>query len=439
MLDNNDYLKQKGCFVKKLNIQLLLTGNELMVGDVIDTNSVMIAQQLMSLGLTVQRKVTVADDIELLIAEIVNISKQADILIINGGLGPTVDDLTAQALAQASKVPLVEHTDALEHLNKWCTLRGAKLDAANLKQAILPAGSDIIANRVGSAVGFELKHQQCNVYCTPGVPHELKIMMDEQIIPKIQEKVPNSQHYKVERFQVFGVGESQLQQLINDTFEYWPEAVELGFRAASPLLEVKLTIKQKQDEAFLAQCRKMLKQILGDHMLAQVTGTPLTMADYVLAQLIDKKLKITTAESCTGGEVASLLTNIPGSSKAFEAGFVTYSNEMKTQMIDVSADTLSKFGAVSEQVVAEMAQGALEKSGADYVIAVSGIAGPDGGSVEKPVGSVWLAWGNKAKIKTHYFCIKANRKYFQKVVATRALDLVRRELLASTEPPNYLI
>jgi len=183
----------------------------------------------------------------------------------------------------------------------------------------------------------------------------------------------------------------------------------------------------------------MLKQILGDHMLAQVTGTPLTMADYVLAQLIDKKLKITTAESCTGGEVASLLTNIPGSSKAFEAGFVTYSNEMKTQMIDVSADTLSKFGAVSEQVVAEMAQGALEKSGADYVIAVSGIAGPDGGSVEKPVGSVWLAWGNKAKIKTHYFCIKANRKYFQKVVATRALDLVRRELLASTEPPNYLI
>ncbi|MDG1752847.1 MAG: competence/damage-inducible protein A, partial [Thalassotalea sp.] len=159
-----------------LNIQLLLTGNELMVGDIIDSNSAMIAQQLLPLGVTIQRKVTIADDIELLISEIKSISQDADVLIINGGLGPTIDDLTAQALAKSCQLPIEEHPCAVQHLEKWAATRGITLDSTNLKQAMLPQNANIIHNRTGSAVGFHINFQQCDIYCTPGVPSELEVM-----------------------------------------------------------------------------------------------------------------------------------------------------------------------------------------------------------------------------------------------------------------------
>ena len=302
---------------------------------------------------------------------------------------------------------------------------------------MLPINSEIIANRVGSAVGFKVNYQQCDIYCTPGVPSELKIMMDEQIIPAIKVKMPPS-YYKVNRFQVFGIGESRLQQLVDDEFPNWPVEIELGFRAASPLLEIKLTIKNATDEAQLNNWQDKLVKRLGDHILSQISHSTPTMAEYVIEQLQKQNKTITLAESCTGGLIASLITSISGASKVFEAGFVTYSNQIKSQMLEVSPQTLEQFGAVSEQVVVQMAQGALKKSNADYVIAVSGIAGLDGGSKEKPVGSVWLAWGNNSQIQAHYFCIKGDRQYFQKMVATRALDLIRRQLISSNETPFYL-
>lgn len=409
-----------------------------MVGDIIDSNSAMIAQQLLPLGTSVQRKVTIADNMTLLINEIQHISRSADILIINGGLGPTIDDLTAQALAKACNLPLEENSAAVKHLTTWTKRRGIPLDKTNLKQATLPKSANIISNRTGSAVGFHVNFQQCDIYCTPGVPSELEIMLAEEIIPLIKLRVPQNEHYQVIRLHVFGIGESKLQSILIESFNDWPQEIEIGFRAASPFLELKLTIHQHKHKALLTTFIEKLHTLLGNHIISTINDKTPTMAEYVLALLINKNQRITTAESCTGGLISSLLTNIAGSSKAFEAGYVTYSNEMKQQMLDVSNKTLKENGAVSEQVVIEMAKGALIKSGSDYVIAVSGIAGPEGGTAEKPVGSVWIAWGSNQKINTAYLCIKGTRNYFQIAVANRSLDLIRRVLISSNEHPIYL-
>lgn len=425
--------------MKQLNIQLLMTGNELMTGDIVDSNSAMIAQNLKELGLEISRKVTVPDDLIMLSKEIKALSQHADILIINGGLGPTVDDLTAEALALTINQPLTQHSQALEHIKAWCIKRGAKLNEPNLKQAILPTGCDIIANRKGSAVGFTLNFQQCDIYCTPGVPHELKTMFDEQILPKIAKQVPSDISLKVTRLQLFGLGESSIQKLINDHLPDWPNEVELGFRAGLPLLEVKLTTKNDIGHQLKEEFLPRLYNLLGDHILGEVDKKPKSMAEYVVARLKKNKKQLTMAESCTGGMIASLITQVSGASSIFEAGFVTYSNCIKTKLLNVNEKILQQYGAVSKETVIAMAKGALDKTSADLVITVSGIAGPDGGTAEKPVGTVWLCWGEQDNLQTICLNIPAPRVYFQNYVAAIGLDLIRRLLINSNEEPNYIV
>jgi len=423
----------------KPNVQLLLTGNELMTGDIVDSNSAMIAQQLKELGLEISRKVTIADDLELLVHEINLLAEHADILIINGGLGPTIDDLTAQALAKATNVKLAEHPRALEHLITWCKKRGAKLNAPNLKQAILPQNCSIIPNNQGSAVGFQVNHLNCDIYCTPGVPRELKVMLSEQIAPSIAKSLPNELISDVTRLQIFGLGESTLQKMVDEKLPDWPENIELGFRAGMPLLEVKLTTTCQEGHSQKHFWQEKLMKVIGDHLIAQIDNEPLSLAEHVLSRLADDNLKITTAESCTGGSIASMITQVAGASAFFEAGFVTYSNNMKTKLLGVPEQLLNNYGAVSQEVVIAMAQGALEKSSADLAIAVSGIAGPDGGCDEKPVGTVWIAWGRKENLQSICLLMPLPRHYFQKYVASIGLDLIRRELINSQEIPYYII
>ncbi|MCP4991909.1 MAG: CinA family nicotinamide mononucleotide deamidase-related protein [Colwellia sp.] len=419
-------------------VQLLLTGNELMTGDIVDSNSAMMAQILKDIGIEISRKVTVADDLSLLVSEIEYMASTSDILIINGGLGPTIDDLTAQALSQAVGVELSEHAQALSHISQWCQQRGTELNAPNRKQAILPKGCQIIANRSGSAVGFFIRYKDCDIYCTPGVPHELKTMLVEQIVPEITQQLPSSLVSDVTRLQVFGLGESNLQVLIDEQLPNWPSGIELGFRAGKPLLEVKLTTNTAKGSALKSVWKNKLADVLGDHLIDEVQGKPKSLAEHLLGNLQQKNLKITTAESCTGGLIASKLTEISGSSSCFEAGYVTYSNEMKSAMLDVPAELFEKEGAVSEAVVIAMAKGALLKSNADIAIAVSGIAGPNGGTETKPVGTVWLAWGSIDNIKTQCLLLPYKRLQFQYFVAEIGLDLIRRYQQDLTSLPSYI-
>ena len=415
-------------------IQLLLTGNELMSGDVVDTNSTMIAKKLEEQGFSLQRKVVLGDDAGLLAKEIESISMMADVLVINGGLGPTVDDLTAEVLAGVVQQDLEENAIALSHLESWCARRNFRLDGPNRKQAVLPAGVAIVPNPVGSAVGFSIEHNNCLIICTPGVPSELEAMLDQTILPLLNERFTGLNKTSVLHLPVFGLGESTIQRMIGEGVDSWPSNVELGFRASLPLVDVKLTTQSSEAEKDRERCLVELRSLLGAHVVAeQETTLPKTVVDLLLQQ----GKTLATAESCTGGLIASQITAISGASAVFEMGIVSYSNRIKHDLLNVDNTLLEQHGAVSEAVVRAMALGALQQSKSDYAVAVSGVAGPDGGTESKPVGTVWVAWGMSGKIEAQCLYFPGPRGYFQQLVAAVGLDLVRRSLLGVKEAPLY--
>lgn len=418
---------------RDLKVQLLLTGNEIMSGDTVDSNSALIARRLAELAVGVHRKVTVGDDIELLGNELAAMADDADLLIVNGGLGPTIDDLTAEVLASITGVGIAEHPEAVAHLEQWCGRRNLPLNAANMKQAMLPKGADIIANPIGSAVGFELIVGDCRVVCTPGVPGELAAMLDI-ILADLARRLERPVQRSILRLQTFGLGESTAQQIISDNIGDWPAEVELGFRAGAPQMEIKLTVDSTAALPARQRCREQLEELFGDHIIGE--GDTL-LAERVLQLLRERGATLTTAESCTGGLIASMLTRIPGSSDGFRAGFVTYADSIKHAVLGVDEEVLASEGAVSEAVVRQMALGAMERAGADYAIAVSGIAGPDGGSEEKPVGTVWLAWGGRDSLHTRCLRWPVERSLFQTMVAAAGLDMIRRTLLGLDSEPRY--
>lgn len=416
------------------NIHLLLTGDEIMSGDIIDSNSAMIADQFATLGLRARKKVTIGDRLEDLINEMEALSQQADILLVNGGLGPTEDDKTAEALAQVLGRPLAKHPIAIAQIESWCAKLNYPMNNANLKQGILPTDIGILENTNGSAPGFYCEHNDCLMLFTPGVPSELHAMLQHSILPMLQTRFNNIQPHITKRLQVFGIGESSLQLKLRKHISDWPSDIDLGFRAAYPQVEVKLTTHSKQAEEKINDLVQSIKQVLDGHIIGEGT---IQLPEQLVQLLIEKQQTITTTESCTGGLIASKITSVAGSSSVFGAGFVTYSNEMKTAMVGVNETTLEKYGAVSEEVVIEMSKGALEKSGSDWAVAVSGVAGPGGGTDDKPVGTVWVAWGNNTKIKTVKLFFPFSRERFQDYAASAGLDLIRRELLGIEEKPNY--
>lgn len=422
-----------------LNIQFLLTGTELMVGDIVDTNSVMLAQSLKENGAELTRKVTLGDDFSALVSEIESMSEQADVLIVNGGLGPTEDDLTAEALARVINQPVEMNSQALEHLETWCEKRGYRLQGANSKQVMLPKGVAIVNNEIGSAVGFSIDHNDCLIICTPGVPSELKIMWQKEILPLIKPRLPNIDKVKIQKLHTFGIGESAIQNIFSQQIKDWPKEIEVGFRAASPLVELKLTTRSHNAEKLLPEWHKKITTLLSGHVLDidEVKEEPASIAHCVVKLLEENNQTITTAESCTGGLIASNITRVSGSSKVFEAGYVTYSNKIKSNLLKVKQRTLLEHGAVSEAVVLEMAEGALQASEADWAVSVSGIAGPGGGTSEKPVGTVWICWGGKEKLKTKCLVYPTNRIAFQRFIANVGLDLIRRDILGIQEEPSY--
>ena len=412
------------------DIHLLLTGDELMSGDTVDSNSAMIAQALSAMGQSVAHKLTLGDDRQRLMAALEQASQTAGVLIMNGGLGPTQDDLTAELVAEAAGVALVLNADAERHVRNWCAARSIEPNEANLKQAWLPMGAEIIHNPRGSAVGFALEVSGTLILTTPGVPGELKAMLPE-VCERVKAVTGGDAIHRV-RFQTFGIGESTAQALIDADSLKWPEHVVLGFRAGIPQLEIKLTATG--DSADVMRCRETLERLLGDHILGE---GDITLAGALQQVLRAQGKKMVAAESCTGGLIAAMMTAEPGSSAVFEAGFVAYANHIKHSVLGVDEAILETEGAVSEPVVRQMLSGALTRSGADIGVAVSGVAGPDGGTAEKPLGTVWLAWGTETNMHAFKTVLPTDRAMFQKLVAAAGLDLIRRQLLGLPKLPHY--
>ena len=417
-----------------MNIALLLTGNELMSGDTVDSNSANIAQAISACGFSVVHKVTVGDDVELLAQELASLSQRYAAVLVNGGLGPTVDDLTAEVVARVADVPVTLHAEAEAHVHRWCEARGARVNEANLKQAQLPTGCELLANELGSAVGFSVQHESCHILCTPGVPSELMRMLDVAVIPYLQAVFPQAKRRYIRRLKLFGVGESSLQQRLDDHFPDWPEDVVVGFRAGAPLLELKLEVGDERLLPLRDQCESQLLSLVGDFVVGE---NDQTLGEAVVNQLQASQRKLALAESCTSGSIAAQVTAVAGASTVFEAGIVCYSNAIKSAILGVSEATLQQHGAVSEAVVIEMASGAMQRSGADCAIAVSGIAGPGGGTAEKPVGTVWIAWGGADKLHARQFFYPVERTFFQTMVSALALDLLRRYLRGEEHAPDY--
>ena len=417
-----------------MDIALLLTGNELMSGDTVDSNSANIAQSLSRQGFGVAHKVTVGDDIELLTRELDELNQRYPVVLVNGGLGPTVDDLTAEVVARVVGVPVTLHGDAEAHVNRWCEARGVRANDANLKQALLPGGCGILANELGSAVGFSVCHRGSHILCTPGVPSELARMLDVAVIPYLRSAFPEAKSRCIRRLKLFGVGESSLQQRLDDHFPDWPEDVVVGFRAGAPLLELKLEVDDENLLPLRDEWEQHLLSLVGEFVVGESDET---LGDTVVRQLQGSGRKLALAESCTGGSIASAITAITGASTVFEAGIVSYSNAIKSSVLGVQDATLEQHGAVSEEVVREMATGAMQRSGADCAIAVSGIAGPGGGSEEKPVGTVWIAWGGADLLQAKRFFYPVERTFFQTMVSALALDLLRRYLQGEQQVPDY--
>ena len=415
------------------DIQLLMTGDELLSGDTVDSNSAMIARHLAERALLPRRRVTLGDDKAALVQELAALCAQADAVICNGGLGPTVDDLTAEVVSEVAGVSIEEQAQALAHLEQWCARRGLPLNEANHKQALLPAGCEILPNPIGSAPGFCVKIGACLVLCTPGVPGELRAMLPA-LEARLAQHIPLPQRREQLRLQTFGLGESTAQQYIRDAHPDWPEEVTLSFRAGAPQLEIKLYVDSAAQLPIRDRCRGYLEALFGDHIVGE-GDTRVAERLIELARASGKQ--ITCAESCTGGAVAHMLTEVPGASDVFPGGFVTYSNALKESLLGVSENTLLEDGAVSEATVREMLEGALERSAADLGVAVSGIAGPGGGSDDKPVGLVWLAWGGRDSARSLCLHWPVSRSLFQTMVAALALDLLRRQLEGIESLPYY--
>lgn len=410
----------------EMKIELISTGNEVLYGEVADTNSAWIASRLAEEGYRVQRVSTVGDHLDSLVDLFQERSKYADVVLVNGGLGPTEDDMTSEAASQASGRKRVVFQDWVAVLKE--RYRERNMPLSNLKQANLPKGAQILDNPRGTACGFSLHIGSALFFFTPGVPYEMKKMLDEVILPEIIRTFPVTHPPIMKRLFTFGLSESRVGEFVS---QHEVPGVSIGFRASFPLIEVKVQGSQEKLNRVVPRIRQSLSEFIFCEDRGDAAAT-------IQQLMLERKKKLILSESCTGGLLASWLVAIPGSSGYFEGSLVTYSNQMKQEMLNVSEDLIEQAGAVSEEVVAMMGKGALLHSSADISIAVSGIAGPEGGTEAKPVGTVAFSLVTDDHIYTQLLRFPPwGRGRIRHGSAMICLDMLRRYLTKASIFADY--
>jgi nicotinamide-nucleotide amidase len=416
-----------------MKIEMICTGEEVLSGQIIDTNAAWFANTLMDSGLELQRKTTVGDRMEDLIGAFQDRSRYADVILVNGGLGPTSDDLSAEAAAMAQGVGLVEDLGWREHLENWFTKRGRSMPASNYKQCLLPEGAVLVDNPVGSAPGFRIHLNDCWLFFTPGVPVEFKKMVEEQFLPFITQEFGILDPTRLHKLVTLGYGESTLaDQLSALTI---PEGITLGYRPSPPHVEIKVFGRGKNALDALPGYVDAVKNILGP---ALVTDRFPVIAEEVHHLMMDSGKTLSIAESCTGGLLSSQLVEYPGSSNYLLGSLVTYANSAKESILDVKADTLARHGAVSMETAAEMARGAQSRLNSDFSLATTGIAGPDGGTEDKPVGLVVIALCDRDSCWIQAVELMFRSRNLVRVMSCAiAQDMLRRRLLGENPIVDY--
>lgn len=408
-----------------MRIEILNTGSELLLGSTINTHAAWFGQQLFLLGLRIERQMTVPDG-EAIREAMEESASRADVLIVTGGLGPTSDDLTREITSEVLGIELIEDEAAMRSLEAFFAKRNRPMADSNRKQALVPVGADVLPNPNGTAPGVYVPprlngRSQCAVFLLPGPPRELYPMFHEEVVPRLKALAAVEVKSSLE-LKFTGIGESDFHQEIDAKLAKI-EDLEFGYCAHVGEVDLRLI----GDERALAEGRSLALDHFGQYLISDDGSS---LEEVVVRKLKEKGMKLATAESCTGGLVSNRVTDVPGASAVFTHGYVTYANEAKMQLLGVVPETLEKHGAVSEEVAMQMAEGALKSSGADIAVAVTGIAGPDGGTDEKPVGTAWigLAVEGKEPIAFRVYHPR-NRHDFKISVSQSALNAVRRELM----------
>lgn len=410
---------------------IITIGDELLIGQVIDTNSAWMAQELNKAGIRVLRRVAVGDVWDEIWNALEEEQKHAGIILITGGLGPTADDITKPLLCSYFGGKMMVNEAAKQNVLDIFSRLNRPIIDRNLKQAEVPDVCTVLLNKRGTAPGMWFVKNEKVFVSLPGVPHEMKGLMTDDVIPMLlkQFKFPAIIH---KTLLTAGVGESFLAELIKDFEEALPAHIKLAYLPNYGMVRLRLSTSgydREQVEQEVTAYFETLKALVKDHL---VTDTDEPMEKVLADLLLAKGKTICTAESCTGGYIAHLLTTRQGASGYYTGSVVSYSYQAKEDLLQVDKQTLESKGAVSEDIVLQMAAGALKNIGSDYVIAVSGIMGPDGGMADKPVGTVWVAVGRKGKIQAQKLFFPYDRGRNIQLTATNALNLMRKFILAGS-------
>lgn len=424
-----------------MKAEVLTIGDELLRGEITDSNKSFLSQRLLTLDVETRWHVTCADDRADMTETFLRAAARSDVVLVSGGLGPTRDDLTMEVLAATFDRPLVLHQASLDGLRAFFARFGREMVAINEKQAWFPEGAEVLDNPIGTAPGAMLEVPRAEgqgstfFFSMPGVPSELYRMMDEQVLPRIASRLRVTSWVRATLLRTFGLGESNLDEMLRDLD--LPAGVELGFRTQFPdnhVRPVARAASAAEAQAKLEQACALIRARLGllvyaegEEALESVTGRILAEHGATLA----------VAESCTGGMIGELLTAVPGSSAFFKGGVVAYWNDAKAALLDVPASILAEHGAVSEQTARAMAEGARARFDTTLAVATTGIAGPTGGSAEKPVGLVYVALATAAGSDVREVRLGFDRERNRRLTAQIAIDWVRRHLLdASLDLPR---
>lgn len=406
-----------------LNIAVLTTGDELVNGEMSDTNTARIAQLLGAWGYAVRESRAVGDDEAEIEAALHDMTARREVIIGTGGLGPTDDDLTARVAARTFGRRLVLNEEALAQIRRFFEQKNREMHPRNEKQALLPQKSVILPNRLGTAPGFYLRHGNCDLFFLPGVPREMIAMLEEQVLPRLQKRSGGSTPLQERILKVFGLSEPKIEEL----FVQAPlaQGVQLAYGVDFPFVRVKLRASGSEAGEQLDRAELHARKLLEPFVFA--VGKE-TLAANVARMLTDANLTLALAESCTGGLVSQMLTDIPGASRFLERGAVTYSNSAKRDWLQVPDEILRQDGAVSRACARAMARGIRHSAGTDLGLAVTGIAGPDGGTPEKPVGTVFLALSAADQERVQGYRFSGDREQIRRISACMALEWLRRYL-----------
>ncbi|MCI6675589.1 MAG: competence/damage-inducible protein A [Clostridiales bacterium] len=414
--------------------ELITVGTEILLGNIVNTNAQFLAQKCALIGYSVFYQSTVGDNEERLADQLKTALRRSDVVILSGGLGPTEDDLTKETAAKVCKKKLIEDENTKKRIKNYFARTKRKPSDNNWKQALVPEGAIVVDNDNGTAPGIIMEIDGKTIILLPGPPNELIPMVNSKIVPYLKNKMPNT--ILSAMVKICGIGESKAESMIRDLIDQQTNPT-IATYAKTGEVHIRVTASASNEKDAKKKIKPIVEELRKRFGDAIYTVKEEETLEHVVVRKLQKQgLTICTAESCTGGMLSSRLINVPGASDILKIGLVTYSNRAKRKFIDVNRDTLKKYGAVSKETAKEMAKGAVFKTDADVSLAVTGIAGPDGGTKEKPVGTVFIGCYYNESVVVEEFHFTGDRNKIRELTVVNALDLLRRRMLENHEEKN---